>query len=315
MVAALGAVAVASAACGSSDGGAGPSSAAPEATSHAAPAPSAGCAAAAPAMPANAATIDVPQAAITLEQAGEGAQRTVALRPTATAATSLFTNSLQVSMVSGEQPSGGNRDVTLPFTSQPTCADPLDVVLYFGAPTSTDAALTKALAGQQGHIARVKLTAGGEVRSFTIAAPPGISTEAQATFEQALLQTFLRMIPLPAEPVGTGATWTSIRKIRADSDLTQTMKVTLGGTVESPVLTAVVDEEPDGDVFRVPGSSTTLTIESYTMAGKGSATIDPARAFPVDGGVQLEGGRTLVGDDPSRKLTQKTGAISRWTPA
>ncbi|GAA1001905.1 hypothetical protein GCM10009551_074560 [Nocardiopsis tropica] len=313
MVAALTAVAVGSAACGSSEGGAPASSSPPAAASHAAPAAAAGCAANPPALPANATTIDVPQATVTVDAPGSGDRRTVAVNPTRTSASTLFTNSLQVSMVANDPPSGGNRDVTLPIVAQPSCADPLESTLYFGAPTSTDAGMTKALAPQDGQIARMKLTPGGEVRSFTIAAPPGIATEAQAAFEQALLQTFLRAIPLPAEPVGAGATWTAIRKIRADSDLTQTMKVSLGGTVERPAVTAVIDEEPDGSVFRVPGSNTTLTIESYTSAGNGSATLDPALAVPVDGGVQLEGGRTLVGDDPARKLTQKTGSVYRWT--
>lgn len=314
MVAALAMVAVGSAACGDSGGEAGPSSsAAPQPTSYAAPAPSAGCATNPPALPANAASIAVPAATITVDEPGSGARRVVALRPTATAASELFTNSLQVSMVSGEQPSGGNRDVTLPIVAQPACADPLDVYVFFGAPTSTDAAMTKALAGQDGQVGRVQLTPGGEVRSFTIAAPPGIATEAQATFEQALLQTFLRMIPVPADAVGAGAKWTVTRRIRAETDLTQTMKVSLGGTADRPTVSAVVEEEPDGSTFRVPGSNTTLTIESYTMAGNGSSTIDPTRAFPLDGGVQLEGGRTLVGDDAARTLTQKTGSIHRWT--
>ncbi|TWS25832.1 hypothetical protein FK268_00730 [Tsukamurella sputi] len=301
--------------CGGGDStNAGASGSATARQSVAAPAATAGCLVTPPALPGHAVTVDVPQAKVVLDDPGSGPTRAVTVRPTAVAEYALFTNSLQVSQVAGDQPSGGNRDVTLPLTAQPACADPLDVYLYFGAPRSTDPATTQALTVEEGSVARVRLTAGGEVRSFTLAAPPGVSTEAQSTFEQALLQTFLRLVPLPAEPVGTGATWTVTRAIRADSALTQTMRVTLGGSVERPELTAKVDESPDDSVFRVPGSDTTLTIESYTSEGNGTIEVDPARAFGM-GGVQLEGGRTLVGDDPARKLTQKTGSIYRFGPA
>ncbi|NMD58341.1 MULTISPECIES: hypothetical protein [Tsukamurella] len=292
---------------------AGASSAAPARQSVAAPAATAGCAALPPTLPGHAVTVDVPQAKVVLDSPGEGAPRPLTVRPTAVAEYALFTNSLQVSQVAGEQPSGGNRDVTLPLAAQPACADPLDVYLFFSAPRSTDPATTKALEVEDGSVARVKLAASGEVRSFTLAAPPDASSEAQGAFEQALLQTFLRLIPLPAEPVAPGATWTVTRSIRADSTLTQTMRVTLGGTVERPELKAKVDESPVDSVFRVPGSDSTLTIESFTSEGNGTVDIDPARAFG-QGGVQLEGGRTLVGDDPAKKLTQKTGSVYRFGP-
>ncbi|MBS4100075.1 hypothetical protein [Tsukamurella paurometabola] len=300
--------------CGDGDSaGAGASSSAPARQSVAAPAATAGCAATPPELPGHAVTVDVPQATIVLDSPGTGAARPLAVRPTAVAEYALFTNSLQVSQVAGEQPSGGNRDVTLPLTAQPSCADPLDVYLFFSAPTSTDAATTKALEVEAGSVARVKLAPSGEVRSFVLAAPPGVSSEAQSAFEQALLQTFLRLIPLPAEPVAPGATWTATRSIRADSTLTQTMRVTLGGTADRPEVKAKVDESPDDSVFRVPGSDSTLLIESYTSEGNGTIEIDPARAFG-QGGVQLEGGRTLVGDDPAKKLTQKTGSVYRFGP-
>lgn len=300
--------------CGDGDStGAGASSSAPARQSVAAPAAEAGCAANPPALPSHAVTVDVPQATVVLDSPGTGAPRALTVRPTAVAEYALFTNSLQVSQVAGEQPTGGNRDVTLPLVAQPACADPLDVYLFFDAPRSTDAATTKALDVEAGSVARVKLAASGEVRSFTLAAPPGVSAEAQSAFEQALLQTFLRLVPLPSEPVAPGATWTVTRSIRADSTLTQTMRVTLGGTVLRPELKAKVDESPDDSVFRVPGSGSTLTIESYTSEGNGTIEIDPARAFG-QGGVQLEGGRTLVGDDPAKKLTQKTGSVYRFGP-
>ncbi|WP_336671364.1 hypothetical protein [Tsukamurella sp. USMM236] len=298
---------------GGSTGAGASSSAAPARQSVAAPAATAGCAATPPTLPSHAVTVDVPQAKVVLDSPGTGAPRALTVRPTAVAEYALFTNSLQVSQVGTEPPSGGNRDVTLPLVAQPTCADPLDVYLFFAAPRSTDAAITQALEVEAGSVARVKLAPSGEVRSFTLAAPPGLSAEAQSTFEQALLQTFLRLVPLPAEPVAPGATWTVTRSIRADSTLTQTMQVTLGGTVERPELKAKVDESPDDSVFRVPGSGTTLTIESYTSEGNGTIEIDPARAFG-QGGVQLEGGRTLLGDDPAKKLTQKTGSVYRFGP-
>ncbi|KXO87712.1 hypothetical protein AXK56_14980 [Tsukamurella pulmonis] len=300
--------------CGGGDsGGAGASSSAPARQSVAAPDPAAGCTSAPPELPGHAVTVDVPQAKAVLDTPGAGAGRALTIRPTAVAQYSLFTNSLQVSQVAGEQPTGGNRDVTLPFTAQPTCADPLNVYLFFDAPRSTDTATTKALEVEAGSVARVRMAPSGEVRSFTLAAPPEVSSEAQSAFEQALLQTFLRLVPLPAEPVAPGATWTVTRAIRADSTLTQTMQVTLAGTVERPELKAKVDESPDDSVFRVPGSDSTLTIESYTSEGNGTVEIDPARAFG-QGGVQLEGGRTLVGDDPAKKLTQKTGSVYRFGP-
>ncbi|GAB3127691.1 hypothetical protein GCM10027289_05530 [Tsukamurella serpentis] len=303
--------------CGDGDGASAPSgsSAATGSANRSvtAPPPTAGCAQQAPEPADGAVTVDVPQATVTLDSPGAGPRRTLALRPTAIGEYSLFTNSLQVSQVTGEQPSGGNRDVTLAFTAQPTCADPLDVVLYFRAPTSTDATMTKALEPEAGTVGRVRLAPTGEVRSFRIAAPQGISSEAQSTFEQALLQTFLRLVPMPAEPVAIGAKWSVTRNIRADSTLTQTMQVTLAGSLDAPQLQANVDESPDDSVFRVPGSEQQLTIESFTSAGRGTLDMDPALAFG-QGGVQLEGGRTLIGDDAAKKLTQRTGSVYKFGP-
>lgn len=314
LVLSMAALGAALTACGSDaqpePGGSSSAQAAPQ--SHPAPAADAGCVTTPPTLPDHTVDIEIPAAKTTLDDAGTGTRTALAVRPTRVATTRLFTNSLQVSQVSGEQPSGGNRDVTLPLTTQPSCADPLDVYVFFGAPTSTDGPMTQALKVEDGTVGQVRLTPTGEVRSFRIAAPEGVAAEAQTTFEQALIQTFSRLVPLPSEPVAPGATWTVTRSVRADSTLTQTMKVTLRGTAERPVLEATVDESPDDSLFRVPGSNQTLTIESFTSAGNGAVTIDPTAAFPIAGGIQLEGGRTLVGDDAAKKLTQKTGSIYRW---
>ena len=64
------------------------------------------------------------------------------------------------------------------------------------------------------------------------------------------------------------------------------MRVTLGGTTLRPELKAKVDESPDDSVFRVPGSGSTLTIESYTSEGNGTIEIDATVAAS-----QMESGK------------------------
>ncbi|MFC7751947.1 hypothetical protein [Tsukamurella soli] len=306
---------VLAAACGTSPSDAPSSSSTAAARSIAAPSPSAGCAARAVTMPADAVTVDLPSATVTVTDPGAQPRRALTLAPTRTQATTLFTNSLQVSQITGQQPSGGNRDVTVPLTAQPTCTDPTDVALYFGAPSSTDPALTHALRAEAGTVGRIRLAATGEVRSMTLNAPDGISDEAQSAFEQALLQTFTRMLPLPAEAVGAGATWTVTRHLTGETDLQQTSTVTAAAVPASGAvrLTATVDESPQTSIFTVPGSDRVLTITSYTSTGPADLTLDPALPLPASGGAALQGGRTLAGDTPGQQLVQKTGLVYRFT--
>lgn len=305
------------AACGASGPGASPSSgpgSAPPRPSVPAPAASAGCATALPQPAPGAVTVDIPAATVKVTDPGSEPRRLLAQRPARTQVTKLFTNSLQVSQVTGDQPSGGNRDVTLPITAQPSCSDPGDVALFFGAPTSTDPALTQSLSPEAGTVGHLRATSDGQARSITLAPPAGVAAEAQSTFEQALLQTLSRTVALPADPVGAGARWTVTRRLTGETDLTQTMTVTaktvgVSGTVE---LTAHVDESPDDSVFRVPGSNTQLAITSYTSEGPADVDLDAGLPLPTAGGVTLQGGRTLTGDEQGRTLVQKTGFTYRF---
>lgn len=262
-------------------------------------------------LPDTAVTIPIPAATVTVDDPGAEPRTAVTIHPTEVQATSLFTNSLQVSQVTGDQPAGGNEDLTVPITAQPQCAHPGRVTLFFGAPTSTDRATVEALATTAGTVGELRSAGDGAATALLLAAPAGTKPAAQSIFEQALLQTLSRTVVLPAEPIGPGARWTVTRHLRGETALTQTMHVTLAQTTP-PVLKVKIDESPDNNIFRIPGSNQKLTIDSFTSAGAAQVTLDPARALPVSGSLQLQGGRSLSGGEGSKTLVQRTGFTYRW---
>ena len=115
------------------------------------------------------------------------------------------------------------------------------------------------------------------------------------------------------EPVGAGATWTVTRTLQGETTLTQTMRVTLAAAGPRPILKTDVDESPNDDVFHIPGSAQTLTIDSFTSAGNAELTLDPAAALPTAGSLQLQGGRSLIGGPGSKTLVQRTGFAYRFS--
>jgi hypothetical protein len=298
------------AACGSSpDGAGGPSSRAAAAST---PPPTGRCALHPVPLPDGAVSIPVPAATVVVTDPGTEPRTAVSIHPAGVQRIRLFTNSLQVSQLAGDPASGGNRDVTVPLTAQPSCSDPLQVRLFFGAPTSTDDTTTAALSTVAGTVGGLQLRADGQVTALTLAAPPGIDAGAQSVFEQALLQTFSRLLVLPPTPIGAGARWTVTRTLRSETTLTQTMHVGLATVAAEPALKADVDESPNDDVFHIPGSSQTLTINTFTSAGGADVTLDPALALPVGGALQLQGGRSLTGGAGSKTLVQRTGFTYRF---
>lgn len=215
---------------------------------------------------------------------------------------------------STEARSGGRTDqtVTLPMTARIGCDDPTDVEMSLGAVSSPDPALNGALAAERDALAGMSLGPGTMPMSLRLIPPGDASSQARSAVEQALVQALQNSVPMPTAPVGPGATWTVVRTLTGAMTTTSTITATLRSrTGDTAVIDVSVDETPINDVFAIPGSTKTLTINRYAMSGTGSLTVDLARAFPTAGRIDMRGARELAGD--GAPLTQQLGFAVSWS--
>lgn len=225
----------------------------------------------------------------------------------------LFSNTLEVSQVAGQSPTGGNDDLTMTVASLPDCANPAAFQLRFTEGSSTlvgvNSDLDRTLATRGG----VSVDAAGNVTTLRLIAPESVGVQAQSALEQALIQTLSRAIALPPGPLRVGDAWTATRELSTGATVTQVTRarVSAVGADGAVTVDAEISEEPINSVFTVPGGSQTLAIESYTFAGNAVETRLAGQPLPIDGEIILDGGRTLTGD--SNTLTQKTGYTARWS--
>lgn len=259
--------------------------------------------------------LPIAPAAVTLDQPGAAPTAVLAGSPDRSSAqrVSLRVVSSSTTVRQGEQPSTATQDVTLPLTARVACSDPTDVELQLGRGTSPDSGLAGSLAAVDGSRAGIAVAAGSVPVSLRILPAQAADDAARSAVEQTLLTALQRAVAVPTQPVGVGARWRAVRTLDGAATVTQTTTATLAERAASRVvLDVAVDEVPVDSTFTVPGRGERLTIGSYSFSGQGRITVDLGRGLPVAGTLSLTGGRTLVGDDPTRPLVQQTSLAVTW---
>ncbi|NMO04193.1 hypothetical protein HH308_23530 [Gordonia sp. TBRC 11910] len=237
--------------------------------------------------------LPITPASVTVTDPGAADRKVLAASPDITAA-----QQVTITTTSSEARAGGQttQSVTMPLTARIGCTDPTDVEMSLGAVTSPDVVLADALKAE--HNARVGMSLGPGTMpvSLRISAPDAASSQARSAVEQTLVQTLQHSVAFPITPVGTGATWRSVRTLTGAATTTQTITSTLRSrTGDTVTIDVTVDETPVNDVFAVPGTNQTLRINRYSMTGTGTLTMDLRRALPTSGTITTNGARELVG--------------------
>ena len=263
--------------------------------------------------------IEVPTAEVTLLNPGTGDLAPLTPAPSKDRAqnVTLTTDSLESSIVPGD---GGQQQVqrtqqnlTTPLRARVVCDDPSNVEFTIGLPTTSDTALTPELGALTDSPGGITFAAGLNPSSLRLFPNEDSQSPARSALEQSFTGALNRSVPLPAEPVGTGASWRAVRTVRGALTVTQTTTVTLEkrtGTVLN--LRVQVEEAPADSVFRIPGSAQTLHVARFSNTGSGTVTVDLTQALPVEGRIVTKGARELVGDDPSAPLLQQNEFTLAW---
>ncbi|WP_245569743.1 hypothetical protein [Gordonia shandongensis] len=263
-------------------------------------------------------SIGIPDAEVTLQSPGSDPaplRRTPSIE--SAQRVRLETSSVEASLV----PAGDGRQeaktteqqLVTPLTARTVCDDESSTEFTVGTPTSKDdelSALLPALDGSTGG-----LSFSDRMTPTRLRLKPREESEspARSALEQSLISALDYTVPLPTDPVGPGATWRSVRTVSAAATVTQTMTVTLAARRGDVLdLRVDVDEVPVNAIFTIPGSTSRLHINRYSMSGSGTVTVDLNRVFPVGGGLTLRGARELVGDDPDQPLIQRNEFTLAW---
>lgn len=263
--------------------------------------------------------IPVAAADVTVLDPGTGTPTVLTPRPDTTRAqtVTLTTDSLEASIAPGsdnqQQVQKTQQNLTTPITARVVCDDPTNVEFTIGTPTTADTELTPELAAIAGSPGGVTFRPGLNPQSLRLFPNDASSSPARSALEQSFSGAFDHAVPLPTQPVGDGATWQAVRTIVSAATIRRTTTVTLQSRVGSVVTLKVdVDETPVDSVFRIPGSSQTLSIERYSMAGTGEITVDLTSMLPTGGTIVTKGARELVGDPGSAPLLQQNEYTVTW---
>ncbi|MFW0787104.1 hypothetical protein AAFP35_21615 [Gordonia sp. CPCC 206044] len=254
--------------------------------------------------------LPIPPAKVSLLDAGTGPRRVASGAPNRTspqALTLVTTSSVK---------SSGDTDaqtVEMPLQARFHCTDNTDLELTLGTVTSPDAELGGQLGPVAGSHAGIALGPGSTPISLRLAPADDAGPQARLAVEQSLLQALQLSVPLPTEPIGTGARWQVERTINSAVTVTQHIDATVRSWHDDVLtLDVTVEETPVNSVFVIPGSDQTLSISRFSSGGSGQLTVDLSRGLPVGGRIELSGARELVGADPGRPLLQQTGLSVGW---
>ncbi|MFW0792907.1 hypothetical protein AAFP30_03755 [Gordonia sp. CPCC 205515] len=254
--------------------------------------------------------LPIPPATVTVLDAGQGARRTAGAAPNRDSAQSVTL------VTTSSVASAGERDaqtVEMPLRAQFSCTDSTDLEMTLGAVTAPDPILAEQLQPVEGSRAGLAIGPGAMPISLRLLPAEQAGPEARSAVEQSLIQALQLSVPLPTEPIASGARWRVERTINAATTITQHIDATLTSwTDDRLVIDVTVDQTPTNSVFAIPGSADTLTIGRYTDTGTGQITVDLGRGLPVAGTITMSGARELVGADPNKPLLQQTGLSVQW---
>ncbi len=145
--------------------------------------------------------------------------------------------------------------------------------------------MAKALAGIQGLRVSYVATPEGRVRDITIAAGAAVDPRSLEMLDQ-MKQSFDSMVvPLPNEPVGVGAAWQVVGRMKAGAEVLQFSTYTLRKLEvgkSSPIveLDSELVQLAAARAMSVPGNGATGKLEEFRSSGKGSIRADLGKLVP-----------------------------------
>lgn len=265
-------------------------------------------------------TVSVPEVAVTVSNPGAEPRTTLAVHATPEAAqqVSLSANSAITQTIGTNPPADqSSPDVTVALTASqhgPSDALTHSVGLTIGTASSPDRTLADALRNAKGSTSTLVLSPNGAVKQLVLNPPAELSDAARSAVEQALRQAVQFAPVLPATPVGVGAVWTMSQQIDSlGLSLRQDTVLTLTAVREQTIALGVqVTQTPLTPTWTLPNDQGTLTVDSYTLAGIGTLTVDLTTPLPVDGQVQLDGNQAFSRPNDGLKLAQHVSNGITW---
>jgi len=283
---------------------------------HKSAAPAAGCTTDSTAGVQGSALLPVPPAQVTVLNPGADPRSPVAYQPDRTTPqqVTLTATSALNSSAGPDGPQSDTTSVTMPLTARAHCVDASDVEMTLGTPTSPDPDLDASLRATKESQAGMAMGPGAAPISLRILPAKDANDAARQAIESSLVGSLQRSVTVPTDvPLGAGAQWRTERTVDSGTQVKQTITATLRSRDGDRLhIDFSIDESPLNSVFAIPGSTQTLTIDTYTMTGNGSVVIDLGRGLPVAGSLTISGGRTLSGDDPTKPLIQQMSFTENW---
>ena len=193
---------------------------------------------------------------------------------------------MNVELAAGKKEAGGDIQVTGTVTKVAiTANDP------------SEDAMTKALSpvmnGMKGMTIKYFVSSKGRARDVQVTMPPGADANATQVLEQ-MKQSFDSMVaPLPDEPVGVGASWVVISRLKTGADILQfttyTLKSRKGAKVELD--TAVKQLAASAALSGAGGGAGHVT--KFLSSGTGSSSLDLTSLAPDKGTATVTGSMGL----------------------
>ena len=160
--------------------------------------------------------------------------------------------------------------------------------------TTAEQALAKqmqpTLVGLQGLKLGYTMTPEGRVHDVKLAPGAESSATSRQMLDQLTQSLDSMVVPLPIEPVGVGAVWQVISRLRAGADVLEFAKYRLqkqtGAVLE---LTSELTQLAASRSMAVPGGSTTGKLESFQSSGTGSVRADLGKLVPQSAKASVHG--------------------------
>lgn len=150
--------------------------------------------------------------------------------------------------------------------------------------------MSAALAGIQGLKISYVATPEGRVRDVAIAKGAKVDSTALSMLDQ-MKQSFDSMVvPLPTEPVGVGAVWQVVGRMKAGAEVVQfahfTLKKRTGDQIE---LESELTQLAAARAVSMPGNGMTGKLEEFRSSGKGSIRADLRKLVPERASGDVDG--------------------------
>ena len=159
--------------------------------------------------------------------------------------------------------------------------------------------LARSLAATVQRIQGLKLsyvaTPEGRLRDIKIAEGTNVDATALQMLDQ-MKQSFDSMVvPLPTEPVGVGAVWQVIGRMKAGAEVLQFARYTLRKVEVKPGAGTVIELDNETKQLAaargmsIPGNGTTGKLEEFRSSGKGSIRADLGQLVPERASGDVDG--------------------------